>query len=247
MRLAAAGVLPADLDAVFLTHHHSDHVTGLADLAISRWVVPHKRRESPLRVVAPKGASSQFAEHVLDPFEADLKIRRHHTGRAAQAAIEVSSFIATDDPDLVWESGDISVFAVSVDHGPVKPAVGYRVETPDGVVAISGDCTVCPTMENLAKGADVLVHEAIRTSAVLSTGYAPIANYHADTKELGAMAERNGVPHLLLTHLIPQPVTEEDVEAFGEDIRDAGYTGNLVVGRDLSTLTVTRSVVVSGP
>jgi ribonuclease Z len=99
---------------------------------------------------------------------------------------------------------------------------------------------VCREVENLAQGADVLVHEAFRKAGTAEMLSDPdrLAAYHADTVELGAMAERAGVGTLMLTHLIPPLRTPEDQAAYEADIRDAGFTGTLIVAQDLETVTV---------
>jgi ribonuclease Z len=134
------------------------------------------------------------------------------------------------------------VLAVAVHHEPVPEAVAYRVETPDAVVVISGDTRVCAEVEGLARGADVLVHEACRRSAmaplIAGTVFETIFSYHADTVELGAMAERSGVPHVVLTHLIPPPDAPGDGDAFAGDLRAGGYTGRITVGEDLTAIRI---------
>jgi len=135
----------------------------------------------------------------------------------------------------------VRVLAVVVHHEPVPDAVAYRVETPDGVVVISGDTRVCAEVEQLSIGADVLVHEACRTTAlaeaIAGTRFETIFSYHADTVPLGAMAERAGVPHVVLTHLIPPPQQPGDGAAFAQDLRDGGYAGTVTVGEDLTTVS----------
>ena len=144
----------------------------------------------------------------------------------------------------MWESddGSVQVAAVAVHHEPVVGAVAYRVTTPAGVVVVSGDTRVCAEVELLATGADVLVHEACRTTAmrdaVAGTSFEHIFGYHADTVPLGALAERAGVAHLVLTHLIPPPIDDAAVHGFADDVRRGGYTGRVTVGRDLTTVTL---------
>jgi ribonuclease Z len=121
------------------------------------------------------------------------------------------------------------------------PAVAYRVATADGAVVISGDTAVCPEVEALAAGADVLVHEALRRSAVtpgMLSDPEAIAAYHADTIELGAMAARAEVRTLVLTHLIPPPRTGADVAGFEADVRRGGFPGQVVVADDLCSVPV---------
>ncbi len=129
--------------------------------------------------------------------------------------------------------------AVFLTHVP--DAVAYRVETPDGAVVISGDTRVCDEVEQLSRGANVLVHEACRTTAlsgfIAGTPLETIFSYHADTVPLGAMAARAGVPHVMLTHLIPPLGGPEDAAAFEQDLRDGGYEGAITVGTDLATAT----------
>lgn len=101
---------------------------------------------------------------------------------------------------------------------------------------------MCSEVEQLAVGADVLVHEACRTSALQplidGTVFERIFSYHADTVELGAMAARSEVPHVLLTHLIPPPEGPGDADAFVQDLRAGGYAGLVTVGDDLTTLVL---------
>ena len=131
------------------------------------------------------------------------------------------------------------VKAGQVRHEPVRPAVGYRVETPDGVVAITGDTLVCDEVAELADGADVLVYEALRFSAVPPDApNAFILDYHADTARIGEQAATLGTPTLVLTHLIPPPRDERDEQSFVDDVRGGGFEGELIVARDLTTVTL---------
>lgn len=102
----------------------------------------------------------------------------------------------------------------------------------------SGDTIVCPEMEDLARGCDVLVHEAARGALLRRMGerWQRVADYHADTVELGALAARAGVRVLVLTHLIPGPATPAEEAAFADDVREGGFAGEVVVGRDLTTV-----------
>ena len=211
-RLDAANVWVPDLTAVFLTHYHSDHVSGLADVVLTRWVMDRRDTIEPLPIVAPAGATSRFAERVLDGWDDDLGVRSLHTGRATRPEVDVIAFEVPDSPTEVWRHGDVRVVAGQVRHEPVEGAVGYRVETPDGSVAISGDTLVCDEMAELAEGVDVLVYEAMRFSFFddLPEHRRFVRDYHADTLMIGKQAAELGVPKLVLTHLIPAPRTEAD-------------------------------------
>ncbi|MBW8481418.1 MBL fold metallo-hydrolase [Actinomadura parmotrematis] len=244
MRLAAADVVPAALSAVFVTHVHSDHVAGLADLALTRWVQQGLFPSGPLPVVCPQGDAEGFVAEMLRPYAADIAVRREHAGHGGDPRVDVAAFAPGGRPAEVWRSadGEVAVEAVAVHHEPVKDAVAYRVRTPDATVVVSGDTRVCAEVEELSRGADLLVHEACRATAlgpaVAGTFLETIFAYHADTVALGAMAERAGVPHLALTHLIPAPADEAQEREFADDVRSGGYTGTISVGRDLMSFTL---------
>jgi ribonuclease Z len=236
MRLAAVGQPCSGLTAVFLTHHHSDHLLSLDDIALTRWL----GTSEPLAVVAPDGPAAQFAKTVLDRWDDDISDRQRHMGRTDAPAIQVRSFVASPTPIEVWRNHTVRVTAVAVHHEPVTPAVAYRVDTSAGAVVISGDTRVCREVEELSHGATVLVHEAIRPAALARSMpgavAGPIAAYHADSVELGALAARANVPTLALTHLIPAPRSPADRDAFVAEVRRGGYRGEIVVGRDLTTI-----------
>lgn len=253
LRLLEAGTSPGALAATFLTHVHSDHVVGLPDLAMTRWILGQVTPVSPLTIVAPEGGPTRFVRRMLDPFDEDIALRREHVG-AGPVGVDLRPFeVPTGAAAEVWRSDDdrVRVLAVGVHHEPVPDAVAYRVETPDCTVVVSGDTRVCSEVEALATGADVLVHEACRTTAlaplIAGTTYETIFSYHADTVALGTMAQRSGVPHVVLTHLVPPPETAEDRETFVRDLRDGGYTGRVTVGEDLCTVAVGAAAPAGPP
>ncbi|MEN9506536.1 MAG: hypothetical protein RI958_2462 [Actinomycetota bacterium] len=243
IRLAEAGTPPPLLTAVFITHVHSDHLVGLPDLAMTRWVQQQLHRSGPLVVYAVEGVAARFVRRMLEPFDDDIAARMEHVG-ADHPEVDLRTFAVPVEPVEVWRSDDGSVVveSVAVRHEPVPEAVAFRVTTPEGVVVISGDTRVCAEVEAFAARADVLVHEACRTTAMSAaiggTVFETIFSYHADSVPLGAMAERAGVKHLMLTHLIPQPTKPDEEAAFERDVRRGGYTGQVSVGRDLMTVTL---------
>lgn len=243
IRLVEAGSPAPQLAALFLTHLHSDHLVDLADVAMTRWIQQQLHKTGPLTIVTPEGGAARFARRMLEPFDEDIEVRMEHTG-APHPSIDLRVFDASFEPQIVWRDDEhgLSVTSVGVHHEPVPDAVAYRVDTPAGAVVISGDTRVCAEVESLTAGAHILVHEACRKTAmskqIAGTVFETIFSYHADTVALGEMAQRVGVPHLVLTHLIPQPSTPEDEAKFERDVRDGGYTGRVSVGRDLMTFTL---------
>lgn len=248
-RIAGAGIWPTDLDAVFLTHHHSDHVVGLADLVLTRWIMDRTDRVPALPIVAPAGSTARFASHVLDGWEDDIVVRQSHSGRTSAPSVAVLSFPTPEAPTEVWSGGGVRVLAAGVRHEPVAGAVGYRIETPDGVVAISGDTKVCDEVVALARNADILVHEAMRFEPieVLPSQRRFILDYHADTRLLGRLAAGAGVGTLVLTHLLPVPESAADEDAFAEDVRAGGYEGRLIVACDLDSVSIDETRRADSP
>jgi ribonuclease Z len=243
MRMIEAGVTPTNLTALFITHYHSDHVIDVPDVVLTRWVQQHVRKVGPLPIVVPEGSAARFVSRMMDPFEDDLHVRQEHTG-AEDLKIHTLPFTPRSMPEEVWRSKDSAVIveAVAVHHEPVEGAVAYRVTTPDGSVVISGDTRVCAEVFELAKAADVLVHESCRTQAmaagVKGTAFENIFDYHSDSIVLGEFAERYGIKHLLLTHLVPSPGTPEQAEKFASDARKGGFTGTVTVGHDLFSVQI---------
>jgi ribonuclease Z len=243
-RLIEAGLKLADLDAVFITHIHSDHVFGLAELVLSRWIeTQFDAVATPLPIFSPSGGAARFVKRMLEPYEEDTHIRREHTG-SREVILDAHEFPASFTQSEIWASEDRAVIveAVAVHHEPVPDAVAYRVTTPDGFVVISGDTRVCQEVEDFSRNANVLVHEAFRRAPLEPfmenfPRINSILDYHSDSILLGGLAQRAQVQTLLLTHLGPPPNNEVDEQAFSDDIKTGGYTGNCLVGRDLMSVS----------
>jgi len=240
LRIHEAGARVEGLTALFVTHHHSDHLTGLVDVVFTRWL--HTQgRHVPLTIVAPTGPSTRFVERMLDPWQADIRIRMEHAGRDDGPDPVIVGFDATSEPREVWSNESVRVSAVAVHHEPVSPSVAYRIDTPDGTAVISGDTIVCEEVGRLAQGADVLVHEAFRNRFLEPARkqmpqLAAISHYHADTEQIGPMAAAAGVKTLVLTHLIPAPGNDAQRRAFADEIEAGGFKGEIIVADDLATV-----------
>ncbi len=237
-RLLAAGSSPAELTALFLTHYHSDHLVGLQDVVLSHWTMDVFDTNGRLPVVAPNGPTVRFCKRMLDLWDDDLAVRALHNGREPHPKIDIIGFDAPAEPVEVWTNGTVRVLAAQVRHEPVEGAVGYRIETPDGVVVISGDTRVCDEMAILATGADVVVYEAMRMDVIAQrpADKRYVMEYHADTRLIGKQMADLQVPTLMLTHLIPAPSTAADEQAFVDEVREGGYEGVIMVCSDLDTV-----------
>ncbi|MDY7105065.1 MAG: MBL fold metallo-hydrolase [Actinomycetota bacterium] len=232
-RAIEAGLDLRTLAAVLLTHHHSDHVSDLATLVITRFVAG---APTPLRIVAPVGPTSRFAESCLDPFEDQAFHSQRRAGIAERPSIEVASFAAPTEPTRVFDDGGWEVRSATVEHPPMEAAVGYRIELGGTVVAVSGDTVVCDGVRALAAEADLLVHEALRSDRVDAEALA----WNASARSVGQLAVDARVGALALTHLLPPPTGEEDVTRFAEEAREGGFTGAIHVPSDLDRLELSE-------
>jgi ribonuclease Z len=274
MRLAQIGVQAAQLNGVFFTHIHSDHTEGFSDIVQMRWIfgVPQGPKLDVVCGADEKSAlgftvsCSKFVAHIDDAYDQSGETAY----RAAEmqglvdpagpvAGVNVITFDPKDDAQVVWTSGDVKVSAIRTTHIPGSAA--YRVDTPAGSVVIGGDASndvqapprktsTSDQVERLAKGADIIVHTTIHPvlSPERGSGAPPPVYYRqSNATDLGAMAQRDGVKYLMLTHLAPSlgaptqgtvkvpggPLTEQD---YRKAAQEGGYTGNIVVGTDLASV-----------
>ncbi len=228
MRLSQLGVTPAQINAVFFTHMHSDHADGFGDLVQVRWhfsskgpkldMVCSSDQASPLGYAVSCG---KFATHIADAYLKSGEISQRYSEDKTRpedgpaTLINTVAFEPKDEPQVVWSSGDVKVSAIRSTHIPGHAS--YRVDTPAGSVVIGGDAgndvfapprasSTSEQVEKLAKGVDVIVHSAIHPVMApdKGSGMPPAFYFRQSTSaDLGAMAKRAGARHLMLTHLIP--------------------------------------------
>lgn len=226
MRLAATEFPLSAIRAVFLTHLHSDHTAGLPDLFNTPWVLG---RATPFELYGPQG-TKKLAEGMLKFFEEDIRIRRDLTEMHPAVGARINVHVVREG--LVYQDEDVRVTAFAVDHRPVAPAFGYRFDTADRSVVISGDTTLSENLIRYAKGADVLVHEAVLPEHFEKHDTPEVAArlraYHSTPEQAGEAAERAGVKLLMLTHLVPGDADAEFLARAGKT-----FHGKIVVGRDL--------------
>jgi ribonuclease Z len=162
LRLVQAGVPVGSITRVFLTHLHSDHVVQLSDLLLTGWA--GGGRAVPIEIWGPVGTRAMM-EHLQQAFAFDIQMRRDIDEHLPADGIRVVTHeVGTDS--IVFAEGGLTVTAFLVDHGPVKPAFGYRVDYQGRSVVLSGDTRVSENLVRHAQGADVLVHEVIDPQAL---------------------------------------------------------------------------------
>ena len=216
------------LNAVFITHMHSDHTEGLTELMQLRWHFNSKGPKVDFVVSedakSPKGhmlSGRNFAKHIGDTLIESGEIAQRLAENPKRLPggpadlINVMAFEPSGEPVPVWSSGDVKVSAIGSRHIPGHAS--YRVDTPAGSVVIGGDAgndmpkpprpsSTSEQVEKLATGADVIVHSTIHPvmGPDRDSGFPPPIYFRQSTAtDLGAVAKRSGAKHLMLTHLIP--------------------------------------------
>ncbi len=223
---SAPALAAARLGVVFLTHLHSDHTLGLPDLMYTPWTLG---RTTPLAVYGPPGTSA-MVRHLAAAYAEDVDVRLHGgepsnaTGHGARAH-DVA-------PGVVYRDALVAVTAFAVPHGAWTHAYGYRFDTPDRSIVISGDTGPSEAVVRACRGCDVLVHEVIASASLAERPPAWKAyhtRYHTSGDSVGAIAARAGAKLLVLSHLLPPGVN--DAALLGEVRRR--FAGAVAVGRDL--------------
>mgnify|MGYP001812359660 CR=1 FL=1 len=221
------------LSRVFITHLHSDHTLGLADLMLTPWVLG---REDPLELVGPPGLS-EMVEHIGRAYRQDIEVRaRGGEGSDPAAARAV---VREVEPGEVYRDELVRVRAFSVRHGSWPVAYGYRFETRDRVIVVSGDTAPARAVVEACDGCDVLVHEVYARAGfdqLPPSGRAYHSSFHTSTRELAELAREARPGLLVLYHQLTWsgrgvPVDEAVLLA---EMRDL-YDGRVVSGRDLET------------
>jgi len=251
IRLNQIGVPIGAINAVFLTHFHSDHTSGMPDLWLTGWIGRYYgNRQSPFRVIGPKGTLS-LMQNLQRAYDDDIRIRYEDEKNPLEGVAVVASEYANDG--VVYETNGVKVTAFEVDHGPlIKPAYGYRIDFDMRSVIISGDTRYSENLEKHAQGATLVIHEV----AIPNQEYyekTPIVKYimahHISPEEAGALFARVKPKLAAYTHFVflgspdyPTP-TVADIERKTRE----KYSGPLALGTDLMAFDVRKDQVIVIP
>ncbi|MBI1188554.1 MAG: MBL fold metallo-hydrolase [Alphaproteobacteria bacterium] len=245
--LGRMGFPLARLERVYISHLHSDHIDGLGELMLQAWI--GGARSTPLPIAGPQGIETVVAGF-SDAYRIDSGYRIAHHG---EAVANPAGFGGAADiiqppgetPTLILDEGDLKIYAISVDHEPVSPAFGFRIEYKNRSIAISGDTAYSPRFVRGARDVDVMFHEALAPRLVAMLGDAArqngqanlakimsdIPDYHTSPEDAARAAQEAGVDALVLYHLIPPLPSPMLYDTFLGDARQA-YRGRIRIGRD---------------
>ena len=261
--LAKMGVNHGQIDAIFLTHFHSDHIDGLGELILQRWVSTGNAQ--PVPVYGPPGVQ-KLVNGLRDVYAQDQTYRVAHHGEAILPSSgfggEARSFdLGTAQEMVVYKDDHVEVRAFPVDHAPVHPAVGYRISYKGRTVVLSGDTRQSAAVLAQSKGVDVLVHEALSAPLALAIGDAAvkagrpklkqlmkdIIDYHASPEQAAETARDAQVGYLLFNHIAPPLPIPGLEKAFLGDAPSI-FKGPMRVGIDgdfISLPAGTKDILVS--
>ena len=246
IRLRQIGVPIGRLDVLFITHYHSDHVSGIPDVWLTGWLAPpFGRRTSPFRVIGPIGAKA-LMENLERAYALDVKIRLEDEKLPPEGiATAVDEF---DKDGVVYERNGVKVIAFAVEHGAaIKPAVGYRVEYKGRSVTLSGDTRYDENVVKHASGTDLLIHEVAAALPALLAASVPmqrIIAHHTTPMEAGAVFSRTKPKLAVYSHIVllsSEKIAEPTLDDVVAETRQI-YKGPLVVGEDLMSFEIGDSV-----
>lgn len=234
-QMVLAGVALAGLRHVFITHHHSDHNADYGNLILLAWTAGLR---TPVDTWGPPPIE-KMTRLFLEANAYDIQVRIADEGRVPLAPLVHVHEVRSGGP--VMRDENVSVTAALVHHPPVVPAFAYRFDAADRSIVISGDTTPSDNLIQLARGADVLVHEAMYPPALdrLVAGVAnatdlkrSILSHHTSAEDAGRVAQAAQVKTLVLSHLVPaeDPLLSDRMWI---DAASAHFRGRVILGKDL--------------
>jgi ribonuclease Z len=242
MQLVRAGIAPHTVTALFLTHHHYDHIGNLGDLLLTAWHGGSQR----LDVIGPPGTDAIIDALFTHVYHRELLFSRVLARATENDLPDIRSVVSvtTLTSGQMYHYGDWLITAAAVEHGhrlgltqEEWPCLGYRFEVDGRRVVISGDTVRCDALIELAADADVLIHCCYLAEAAITT---PARRVLADTViassgQVGKLATEARVKRLVLTHF--SPMSPDLLAAIEADVR-RDYAGTVVLGEDLMSFEV---------
>ena len=236
-QLVNASVPIPQVKYIFITHHHSDHNLEYGNLFYNAWAAG---LSTPIHSFGPKGIEAMTREYwELNKFDVDTRIEDE--GRPDPRKLLIAKDITEEG--VVLQTPDVKVTAFRTPHPPIMDNFAYRFETPDGVIVFSSDTAYNPKLAEFARGADVLVHEAIylpwvdRVAGGVKNGATlkkHLIDSHTSPENVGRIADAAQVKVLVMSHLVPGEPVVTDADWMNEARRT--FKGRIIVARDLMEL-----------
>jgi len=242
-QLARAGISLADVNPVFITHHHFDHIGGLGDFILASW---NSGRETPLWIFGPRGTEAIVDQLLNGVYMRDIAFRRKEAKISGVSLADIGRIVRPKDvtPGPVFADQGIRVGCEFVQHGHglgIPPedwqCLAYRVEAEGKSVAVSGDAVDCSGLDAVAKDADALVICCYLSAEEMQTREGELIGGHilACSPQVGKIATRAGAGKLILTHI--REKSDASMATVVADI-SADYDGEIVGGKDLMRIPV---------
>ena len=221
------------VDKVFITHLHSDHIIGIVDLMMSGWTFG---RYNTFHVWGPEGTKG-FIDNIYEAFAFDIHERRSEND-FPDLKYEVHEF---SKETLLYDKDGLKVNSFYVDHAPIEPAFGFRIEYKGRSVVLSGDTRFSTNLIKHAKGSDVVVHEVAHSSRPLPERYVKTFAHHTSPQDAGKVFNESGTKMGIYTHVILYPgTTKRDLV---KETRKT-YKGPLTVGEDLMVIDIADDIKI---
>jgi ribonuclease BN (tRNA processing enzyme) len=239
-QLVAAGVPIPSVKYIFISHHHSDHNLEYGNLFYNAWAAG---LSTPIHSFGPKGIEEMTRTYwELNKFDVETRIADE--GRPDPRPLLIAKDITEDG--VVLQTPDVKVTAFRTPHPPIVDNFAYKFETPDGTIVFSSDTAYNPKLAEFAKGADVLVHEALYLPAVDrlviktkngATLKKHLLDSHTTTEDVGRIAAQAGVKVLVLSHFVPGDDPEVTDDDWTRDVKK-NFSGRIIVAKDLMQLAL---------
>ncbi|MFL6229542.1 MAG: MBL fold metallo-hydrolase [Pyrinomonadaceae bacterium] len=242
-RLTQLNIKWPDVQGVFLTHLHSDHVVGFPDVWLTGWLIAPSR-QVPLKVWGPRGTRTMMF-HLTRAYQADIRVRSENDRAPRKGSLIVAKDISEG---VIYDQGGVKVTAFYVDHGPVKPAFGYRIDYARHSIVLSGDTRVSENLIRHARGVDVLVHEVFVPETLQRVNMPPerakkIIAYHTTPEQAGLVFTRAQPKLAVYSHICLPDAGQSELLAPTRKT----YAGPLEFGEDLMVIEVGEKIEVRRP
>ena len=243
IRLSQIGRDYTCITKLFLTHLHSDHTVGIPDVWLTGW--NNCPRTEPLQVWGPPGTKNMM-EHLQKAFEYDIHIRRDIDEKLNPEGATTITREFTEG--VIYDQNDIKITAFEVDHGPVKPAYGFRIDYRDYSIALSGDTRPTENLLKYCKGVDLIIHEAIcpdwfrdHKQGFSEKQIQAVVDHHTTPEQAGIIFKSISPRLAVYSHIENEPASKSELMISTRK----NYAGPLIVGEDLMTIEIGEKIIVS--